>query len=498
MNSSHNRIAFWLPLALICVLGFFLVWYSTVWGAGLISDSFQYVASARSLASGQRLGYPDESGNIIPLTQYPPLFSVMLAGFEIAGVNGLFAARLLNATFFALNIGLVGISIHGISRSVGFSLFGALLSAVSISLVEAHAWVLSEPLFIFFSLLTFYWLGTYIRTIERKWLIASALTCSLAALTRYVGLALLLVALIVLLWKASVDRHRKWLDLGVYSVIGLLPLTLWSLRSYLFTRQFNNRSLQWIPLTLKNVYSLVNTIFTWFVPPNLVNGRERWGILVLIILFIGCVILLYWANRRGSPPFSNFQCASQPLFLSHVIFIPIYCCVVIFSKMLFDNDIGMTDRMFSPVLVSMIIPASSALGNLWLYRNNLLRIFFVAISLYLLAYFALNSAPMVDKFHRQGIGLARKTWHTSEVIQSLPDYASLPIYSNSPSTLYFWAGRMGSGVQTLEQRIQAHETEKAILVIFYHIPINNRINRLEKEMTLVKGDEIAKIYIYEP
>ncbi len=45
-----SRLVPYIPLVLFIGIGMFLVWYSTVWGAGLISDSFQYTASARSLA----------------------------------------------------------------------------------------------------------------------------------------------------------------------------------------------------------------------------------------------------------------------------------------------------------------------------------------------------------------------------------------------------------------------------------------------------------------
>ncbi len=498
MKISSKPINFWIPLGLISALGFILVWYTTVWGAGLISDSFQYVASARSLAAGQTLGYPDENGNTVPLTQYPPLFPVILAAFEIAGVDGLDAARLMNAALFAVNIGLVGISIRKISNSIGFSLLGSLLTALSIVLIEAHTWVLSEPLFVLFCLLAFYWLGLYFETSGRRWLLASALAGSLALLTRYVGIALLPAALIVIWWKSNTDRRRKWIDLGVYSLVDLLPMTIWSVRNYLQSGQINNRSLQWIPLTAKNINSLINTIFTWFIPESLVNGRERWAIPVLVILFIGLGLVLLFGKQK-IPSYSTLSAIIQrPLFLLHGIYIPFYFAMVIASKMLFDNNIGMTDRMFSPIFVSMIIPGSVLFSSLWLYSKNLIRLFLLVTALYLVVYFAIVSAPVVAKFHRQGIGLARKTWQTSLVIQSLPDYASLPIYSNSPSTLYFWTGRTGAGVLALEQLINSGFTEKAVLVVFYHIPTNNRINRLEQKMILLKSDPMATIYMYEP
>jgi len=498
MKPSSKTFTFWIPLALIAALGFGLVLYCTVWGGGLISDSFQYIASARNLSLGKTLGYPDDYGNIIPLTQYPPFFSVTLTAFEMVGVDSLEAARWLNAVLFAANIWLVGVTIFKISHSRGYSFLGALLTALSAILIEIHAWVLSEALYIFLSLLAFYWLGIYVENYRTRWLVLSALTGALALSTRYVGLAILPVALIYILWKGSADRRTKWLNAGVYSLIFLLPMMLWSVRNYVQSGQLNNRTLQWVPITIKNISSLVSTMIAWFIPENLVIGRERWAGLVLIALFIGFVVAIYIKNRKSSSHSGLFLPFQQPLFLLHGVYVPCYIGMVIVSKMFFDNNIGMTNRMFSPLMASMLIPGCAILASLWQNGKSLLRFSLMAIVVYGVVFFTVNSAPRVDKFHRQGIGLARKTWHTSEVIQSLPEYASLPIYSNSPSTLYFWTGRMGGGIPVLDQAIKAGSTEKAIMVIFYHVPSNARINRLVQVFDLVKGDSMAKIYMYEP
>lgn len=95
MNDSRPglRLAPYIALLLIIGIGMFLVWYSTVWGAGLITDSFQYAASARSLASGNGFSLPYGEGELQPMTKDPPMFSILLAGFEILGRTALKGAR---------------------------------------------------------------------------------------------------------------------------------------------------------------------------------------------------------------------------------------------------------------------------------------------------------------------------------------------------------------------------------------------------------------------
>jgi hypothetical protein len=79
-----------------------LVWH--VLGAGLISDSFQYTASARNFARSSGISLPYGDGELEPMTKYPPLFPVFLAFFEIAGGSSLQGARILNILLFWVNI----------------------------------------------------------------------------------------------------------------------------------------------------------------------------------------------------------------------------------------------------------------------------------------------------------------------------------------------------------------------------------------------------------
>jgi hypothetical protein len=95
-NPSLNSYARVFLVALMIALGMFLVWYSTRWGAGLISDTFRYVASARSFVAGAGYSIPYRDGLLEPMTRYPPMFSIALAVFELVGIPALQGARFIN------------------------------------------------------------------------------------------------------------------------------------------------------------------------------------------------------------------------------------------------------------------------------------------------------------------------------------------------------------------------------------------------------------------
>src|SRR5512142_1191279 len=104
-------------LILFIAIGMFLVWYSTVWGAGLISDSFQYAAAARNLAHGNGFTLPYGDGELIPMTKYAPMFSIVLSGIELFGVSAIFGARILNTLLFGVNIVLIFLSTKKLTHS---------------------------------------------------------------------------------------------------------------------------------------------------------------------------------------------------------------------------------------------------------------------------------------------------------------------------------------------------------------------------------------------
>src|SRR4030095_809324 len=105
---NHSTRFFW--VALVAGIGMFAVWYSTTWGAGLISDTFQYVAGARFFVSGKGFSIPYGDGELEPMTKYPPIFSMVLAIFEFAGMSALQGARFVNVLLFGVNIFLVFLS----------------------------------------------------------------------------------------------------------------------------------------------------------------------------------------------------------------------------------------------------------------------------------------------------------------------------------------------------------------------------------------------------
>ena len=490
----------WVPYVLLIALiglGMFLVWYSTVWGAGLISDSFQYTASARNLARGNGFSLPYGDGELEPMTKYPPLFPVFLAFFEIAGGSPLGGARILNILLFGTNILLVFYCTRKLTHAAWFSLLASLLFSLSFVMVEVHSWALSEPLYICLSLTSFLMLQKYFEVERIRWLVLTALAAAAAFLTRYAGVSLVLSIAMVLLWKRNSIRHKA-LDLLLFGGIAVLPMALWSLRSYWLTRTLNDRTLAFHPLTTKNYVAMIDVFYGWFFPLSLVQGAEKFFLAIsaaaLVILFF-----LFWKSRQ--PSTGSLILGSRPerqILLLHGIYVVLYGLVIIASKTWIDADIGLSDRILSPMLVSLLILMAAGLSFLWNYYDRS-RPFVLLAGLALCAYYALGTFTTVQGFHETGLGIARRGWHRSEVIQGLRSYSAYSIYTNSNSSLYLWSDRAGYSIPDFELLKEKGTDSRVLLVIFHHVPPGGkRLNTLVSNLELLGEDQVASIYALDP
>src|SRR5512138_1614881 len=252
-------------LALLAILAATLVLRATPEGLGLSDDSIAYIAGARSMLAGN--GYREAwLASNQPVTHFPPAFPGVLACLGWFGLDPLRGARFLNASLFGLNIAMLGILGWRMTKSLPAGLALAALFLLNDSLLRVHAVAMSEPLFIFLSLLAFWMFDLYIERDEHwLWLLACGILSGLAYLTRYAGLALaatFVAALGVL--------HRTWrqrlTSAGIF-LLGFLPWAIgWAVRNELTAGNATNRTFVWHPITAANFDTALYNISTFLMP----------------------------------------------------------------------------------------------------------------------------------------------------------------------------------------------------------------------------------------
>ncbi len=442
IHLSPRLISFVL-LGLLAAIGVALVLRATPEGLGLSDDSIAYVAGARSMLAGQ--GYREAwLASDQPVTHFPPAFPGVLTFLGLFGLDPLRGARFLNALLFGLNIALAGILGWRVTRWLPAGIALGALMLLNDSLLRVHTVAMSEPLFIFLSLLAFWMFDLYMERDEHwLWLIACGILSGMAYLTRYAGLALVatfLVALVVL--------HRTWrrrLGRAAIFLGSFLPWAAgWAIRNDVVAGNVANRSFVWHPITAANFDTALYNI-SMFLLPIEAWRRELFkapGIfLVLTILILGAVLiwtLLKARTQWRAPDTAKPVIMPQGIGFTNGLYVFGYIASIFASMSFFDASTKFKDRILAPVYVSLLILL--VLFGKWLWGRR--RAAAIVLAVLVFAASAYGQAAAMSELSRGAQGYASFQWYDSKsmvFLRSLP--SSIRIYTNEPGAVYLYTRR---------------------------------------------------------
>ena len=458
MTSSRLSLASFLTLGLLAILGAFFLFQATPEGLGLSDDSIAYIAGARSLLAGQ--GYREawlESNQFV--THFPPAFSGILALIGLMGLDPVNGARLVNTLLFGVNAALLGLLGWRMTKSSVAGIVAAALFIVNDSLLRVHAVAMSEPLFLFFSLLAFLCFDLALTPNpsphsgrgEYGWLIAAGILTSLAYLTRYSGLALVAtfaVALILLndTWK------KRIVSVAIY-LVSFLPLVIaWSIRNRIVAGNATNRTTIWHPVTAETLDQGLRT-FSEFLVPVEEWRRELFRtpeIFVAVIVILSLAILS-WIMVNGLRRFFK-PSTSMPevIGFTNGLYIFGYMASVLFSISLFDASTPLKVRILAPVYLPLLLLLVHAGVWMWNRRQRAGRVIVIGLAALVFSVSAVGQARTVTSLAGGGTGYASFKWYDSKVMDYLQTLDGLAIYTNEPGAVYLYTGR---GCRVLPQRV---------------------------------------------
>jgi len=429
-------------LIFISIAAGLTLWYVTPAGLGLTNDSAAYIGGARSLLAGS--GYSDLwlDSTLEPITHYPPLLSLTLSGIGLTGLDPYRGARVLNIFLFAANTGLIGLLGWRMTKSQAAGIFLALIFATNAQLLRIHAHVLSEPLFLFFSLLSFLFFDfslspPHVSRFTRYALLVTGFLTGLAFLTRYSGLALIATFLLSIFLLAPGWRSR-FIKIAQFLAGAIPPIAAWFARNALVAETATNRSFQYHAIELKNLrVGLYN--FADFLSP-LEVGRDwlfKSRVVTWILVGVG-VILLTWLAYQAYRLLRR-QAAPQPILFITALYTFGYLGAVLFSMSFFDASTKFQPRILSPLYVSWMILLVAALRALTIKDTKVLS---VAICLALLGLSTFNFQQTLQELREAGQGYASWKWRDSLVMAELKKLPpEIAIYTNSPPAIYLVTGR---------------------------------------------------------
>ena len=455
MSRIPPRLVSFIALCLIALTGVVLVIRATPDGLGLSDDSIAYIAGARSMAAGE--GYREAwLASNQPVTHFPPAFSSVLALFGRFGMDPLRAVRWVNGLLFGLNAALLGILGWRMTPSLTAGVVLAALFVFNSEMFTVHTVAMSEPLFIFLSLLAFWMFDLYFeRHHHWLWMIACGTFVGMAYLTRYAGLALIATFAAALLILHATWRKRLS-SIGILIASALPWILGWSIRNRLVGGSATNRAFAWHPLTSENIepgLRVFSDFLIPFEPLRRVLFRQPGVIEALIILVLGgvlvWVVITAWRYLSNPQHERTGMEAREVLSFTTGLFIFAYLASIVASMLMFDAATKFKLRILAPVLVSLLILL--VVFGIWLRnRRPVVVLLFTLVVLGISGY---RQSITFTNWAKSELGYASFQWYDSQAmdyLSALPD--NVMIYTNEPGPVYLYTGR---GCYVLPDRLDS-------------------------------------------
>jgi len=430
-------------VALSCV-GVFAILFATKWGIGNCYDCSVYLGAAHSLLKGQGLSVPFGAAEPIPMNHYPPLYPALISAVGYFGLDPQSGARYIQALIMGANIFLVGKVIKTYTdNSFWVPIGGSFFILSSEDILRIHFLALSEPLFIFLGFLGLFLLTEYSHKKKTSLLIAASVAIALAALTRYVGVVLIVTGFIGILFLNHQTFRKRILDSIIFVAISSFPVILWLIRNYYAAGSGANRELTFHPFGFMHLKVALTTLSGWILPAWISSST---GGTVLLFIVIGLLLSSFTVLRpRAEPNVANKT--DRPLtgiliFLG--IFISVYLVILIMSVSFFDAFTYPDNRILSPVFVSAVILVFCYLEMSLKHsqRRQLLKAVWVPLAIILSGIYTFNAIRIIQSAHSDGVGYNRNIWRQSAIVDEIRTLPSgIPIYTNGPDAIYMLTGK---------------------------------------------------------
>lgn len=435
-----------LPLVLVCLsltAGAALI-FGTRWGVGLSPDSAIYIGGTRNLLDGNGFSVSSYPGEFTPVTQYPPLFSALLAAIGLFGVDPVNGARWLNALLFTANVFLVGNLVGADGKTAWAPVFASFLMMTSVISLKIHSMAWSEPLFIFLVFLAFFFLAKYLEDRRLSFLVSASFVGALAALTRYAGVVVIATAILaILLWSNEAWSKRSE-KAAVFLLISAAPLTLWVVRNLVVAETVAAREIGFHPITVGHLEAALDSAATWFLP-GAISSAKRLSLLAVLILFT--LIFVLARREKEQTREQSDHGKSSRLCPVLTLFIILYAAMLVGAISFLDAYMPIDNRYLYPVYVATLVLAvclTSRFAHV-LAKTPLVRVSFIVLCLFFSGFYLTQGTSWLVFSYHYGAGYSSRSWRGSKLIARVHDLdPRVPVFTNAPDAIYLLTGRPAS------------------------------------------------------
>lgn len=317
------------------------------YGAGVSSDSTKYLSVAQNVLSGN--GLYDHRG--LPLLSWPPLYSILLAGFSLLTDGDVFVAGwYFNVFLLGLNVFLSGIIFY---RAFPKQLFYAYLASVfvflSLPALRIHATISSDPFYLTLTLGFLIAVDGYIKKRSYHAFVWMVLFSVLAPVLRYVGLVITVTAGLVILIDNRKSLRIFFRDGFLLGILSILPVAWWLLVHNVMTYG-SLWGLSSQPVDVGENISLgLTKMLHWFVP----YLDFLMPILLRPWIPLGALALLLFILNRNRPEHGRawIQSFSAPSVYPTMLYAVVYFIALALTVISQDHRDLFSDRYYVILLV---------------------------------------------------------------------------------------------------------------------------------------------------
>jgi len=425
-----------LALGILGIVGTIIILLlTTPFGAGMTPDSAAYISAARNLSEGN--GFLTYNG--LHLVIQPPLYSILLAVTKkITSVDPQIAAGYVNAILFGSIIYLSGLLFLRYLKSFALIILGTISVLISYALVQVSFMALSELLFIFLVLLFLYHFMKYQIYGDFVSLFLFSISVSLACLTRYTGVIIILTGVLCIVFFTDNHKKEKFRHSLIFLLITLLPITLWIIRNYFISGTLVGLRASSSYTLFENFNFVYKTVLPWYLPLNL-------AVILFVLIFL---IASTWILFGRTPV--NFSIGEVfKLIGPSMIFIVAYSGIIVVSSTTTAYD-KISDRLLSPIYIPLLFALFFLADKilLWLRKNipkKSITLLFITGIVLLMIFPVKNTIRIAEQFIEiSGWGFNSREWRENKTIEYLNQHKHLgksyTFYSNEPEAVYILTG----------------------------------------------------------
>ncbi len=440
-----------------CVLaGAFILFFASIpWGLGLSPDSTAYIGAARQLAKGR--GFISTFNGNHPISQWPPLYSILLAMLGRFFGDPVPTARFLNISLFAVNGILIALYLKTLKQSWKTVFTGLGFYSMSRPMLEVHSWAHSEPVLIFTGFSGLFFLFLYLEQRTLRFYFLAIICFGAACLDRYAGVTFPIAGTLCILLFDSKRLGKRIVSGAMFGILSFLPLGLWLLRNHFVANDLTNRVFGLRLLRTQPFEMMFETMGGWFFPaPFLPQFKMLAGVIFFFVLI--CIFIYVFQKNPLKSAGGGAYVSGYPGTLLKVtcIFAASYILFFIVYMIFLSISAGVNDRLFSPlffaVLLILIITFSRIAGSGGRLSPKQRHGAVFLITLLMLSY-GIRTVNWHRVLWQNGLGFSGRSWRNSETIANLQAYpADQMIFTNAPDAIYILTGRNTLSLPVREKR----------------------------------------------